>query len=29
MAEVIFMYLGQSISIQCNKNQKIKDICFN
>ena len=29
MAEVIFIYEGRSISIQCNKNQKMKDICNN
>ena len=27
MAEVIFTYEGQIIKIQCNKNQKMKDIC--
>ena len=29
MAEVVFIYEGNSITIQCNKNQKIKDICIN
>ena len=29
MAEVIFTYDGQYIKIQCNKNQKMKDICIN
>ena len=27
MAEAIFTYEGQIIKIQCNKNQKMKDIC--
>jgi len=27
MAEAIFIYEGESIKIQCNKNQKMEDIC--
>ncbi len=27
MAEIVFIYEGKYISIQCNINQKIKDIC--
>ena len=29
MAEIVFIYEGNPIIIQCNKNQKIKDICIN
>ena len=29
MAEAKFIYDGQDIIIQCNKNQKMKDICTN
>ena len=29
MAEAKFIYDGQDIIIQCNKNQKMKDICSN
>ena len=29
MAEIIFIYDGQNITIQCNINQKMKDICIN
>ena len=29
MAEAKFTYEGQDIIIQCNKNQKMKDICTN
>ena len=29
MAEIVFIYEGNPITIQCNKNQKIKDICIN
>ena len=29
MAEIIFQYEGRNIIIQCNKNQKMKDICDN
>ena len=29
MAEAKFIYDGQDIFIQCNKNQKMKDICTN
>ena len=29
MAEVNFTYEGQDIMIQCNQNQKMKDICIN
>ena len=29
MSEIIFIYEGSNISIQCNKNQKLKDICNN
>jgi len=29
MAEAKFIYDGQNIFIQCNKNQKMKDICTN
>ena len=27
MAEVVFMYEGNTIAIQCNENQKMKEIC--
>ena len=29
MAEIVFIYDGKSIIIQCNINQKMKDICIN
>ena len=29
MAEIVFIYDGQNITIQCNINQKMKDICIN
>ena len=29
MAEIIFHYDGRTITIQCDKNQKMKDICNN
>ena len=29
MAEIVFQYEGQNITIQCNKNQKMLDICNN
>ena len=29
MAEIIFIYDGQNITVQCNINQKMKDICIN
>ena len=29
MAEIDFIYDGKSIRIQCNINQKMKDICIN
>ena len=29
MAEARFIYDGQDIVIQCNKNQKMRDICTN
>ena len=29
MAEIVFIYDGQSIAIQSNINQKMKDICIN
>ena len=29
MAEIIFIYDGQNITIQCNINQRMKDICIN
>ena len=29
MSEIIFIYDGQNITIQCNVNQKMKDICIN
>ena len=29
MAEIVFYYDGKTITIQCNKNQKMKDICIN
>ena len=28
MAEIIFHYEGEPINIQCNKNEKMKDICI-
>ena len=28
MAEIIFHYEGSPITIQCNKNEKMKDICI-
>ena len=27
MSEIIFIYEGQNIKIQCDKSQKMKDIC--
>ena len=29
MAEIVFQYDGKNITIQCNKNQKMLDICNN
>ena len=29
MAEIIFIYDGQNITVQCNINQRMKDICIN
>ena len=29
MAEIVFQYEGKNITIQCNKNQKMLDICNN
>ena len=29
MSEIIFIYNGQNITIQCNVNQKMKNICIN
>ena len=29
MAEIVFIYDGRSMTIQCNINQKMKDICIN
>ena len=29
MAEIIFVYEGQNIKVQCNKNEKMKDIFLN
>ena len=29
MAEIVFQYEGNNITIQCNKNQKMLDICNN
>ena len=29
MAEIVFIYDGQNIKVQCNINQKMKDICIN
>ena len=29
MAEIIFIYDGQNITVQCKINQKMKDICIN
>ena len=29
MSEIIFIYDGRSMTIQCNINQKMKDICIN
>ena len=29
MPEIIFIYDGQNIKIQCNVNQKMKNICIN
>ena len=29
MAEIVFIYDGQNIIVQCNINQKMKDICIN
>ena len=28
MAEIVFVYEGNHISIQCNKNQRMKDVCI-
>ena len=29
MAEIVFIYDGRSMTIQCNINQRMKDICIN
>ena len=29
MAEIVFIYDGQNIIVQCDINQKMKDICIN
>ena len=29
MAEIVFIYDGRSMTIQCNINKKMKDICIN
>ena len=29
MAEILFIYEGNQINIQCDKNQKMSEICNN